>query len=472
MKNQPFRTMLGAPGNERIRRIHFIGIAGVGMSGIAEVLLDEGYEVSGTDQNENAVTERLRSLGAIIYIGHDPENVKDADTIVTSTAIDPNNVEVQAAIRKRIPIIRRAEMLAELMRFRYGIAISGTHGKTTTTSLLSSVLAEGDLDPTFVIGGRLNSAGSNAKLGKGRYLVAEADESDASFLHLLPMMSVVTNVDVDHMDTYGGDVSKLHDTFVEFLHRLPFYGLAIVCSDDAGIKKILPRITRPLLSYGLNDDADYQVCDIQYSGTKSLFTVKRKNASDLKIELNLPGEHNVLNAVATICVATELGVKEKAIQDALKKFQGVGRRFQLLGELPVAEGNATVIDDYGHHPRELAATIKAARHAWPERRIVMVFQPHRFTRTRDLFDDFCQVLNDVDFLFLLEVYPAGEQHIHHADSRTLCRSIRQRGKLNPVLILDKEKLKLELQRMAIANDAIIMSGAGDIGLLAHRLMGN
>jgi len=471
MQNTPFRTTLGAPGKERIRRIHFVGIGGVGMSGIAEVLLNEGYEISGSDANISAATERLQSKGAIIFQEHLAENIEKADAIVVSTAIQQkNNPEVQAALEKRIPIIRRAEMLAELMRFRYGIAISGTHGKTTTTSLLSSILAEGDLDPTFVIGGKLNSAGCNARLGKSRYLVTEADESDASFLHLLPMMSVVTNIDVDHMETYQGDVKKLHRTFISFLHRLPFYGLAIVCIDDPGIQKVLPEVARPLLTYGLGDDADVRAIDIRFDGVKSHFIVQRKGVKDLPVELNLPGNHNVLNALAAICVATELGVGGAVIQQALKDFGGVDRRFQLLGDLPIAEGKATVVDDYGHHPRELMATIKAARSAWPGRRVVMVFQPHRFTRTRDLFDDFCQVLNDVDFLMLLEVYPAGEEPIHHADARTLCHSIRQRGKLNPVLILDKEKLKLELQRIALAQDVIIMSGAGDISSLARRVM--
>lgn len=470
MEKNGFRTTLGAPGRERIKRVHFVGIGGVGMCGIAEVLLGEGYNVSGSDRTASAVTKRLEEQGVKIFIGHAAGNVEGIDVMVTSTAIKDDNVEIVQAHKLQIPVVARAEMLAELMRFRYGIAISGTHGKTTTTSLVSSVLAEGGLDPTFVIGGRLNSISCNARLGDSRYLVTEADESDASFLCLLPMMSVVTNIDVDHMDTYDGDINKLYDAFVSFFHQLPFYGLAIVCIDDEGVQQVLSRISRPLMTYGFSEKADVRALSVKYNGTKTQFSVRRKHHSDLNITLNLPGDHNVSNALAAICVATELGIKDKVIEGALQSFAGVGRRFQVLGELTLPTGTATIVDDYAHHPRELAATIKAARCAWPNRRLVMVFQPHRFTRTRDLFEDFVQTLNEVDLLLLMEVYPAGEKPIVKADTRSLSRSVRQLAKLDPILILDKKKVTTTLQNIARDGDVILMCGAGDIGSLAQNII--
>ncbi len=467
-----YRTTLGAPGRKGIKHVHFVGIGGVGMSGIAEVLLREGYQVSGSDSADGAATKRLRQQGAEIFIGHHAENITKAEVVVTSTAIDPNNPEVVAARAERLPIVRRAEMLAELMRFRYGIAISGTHGKTTTTSLVSSILAQGKLDPTFVIGGKLNSHDSNACLGKGRYLVTEADESDASFLHLLPMMTVVTNVDLDHMSTYDGDVEKLHTTFVDFLHQLPFYGLAIVCNDDEGVQSILPRIARPTLTYGFNKGADVRAVDVKAVGMQMQFTVlRKKSTSPLEVTLNLPGEHNVLNALSAICVAMELGVSDEVISQALKDFAGVGRRFQSLGFYKFGHGQALAIDDYAHHPRELAATIKAARQSMPNNRLVFVFQPHRYTRTRDLFEDFVDVLaEEVDVLVMLRVYTAGEKPIPHADSRSLCRSIRQRGKLDPIFVTDNKELGKILDQVLLDDDLVVFSGAGNIGVLARELI--
>lgn len=472
MQNQNFRTTLGAPGRERIKHIHFIAIGGVGMSGIAEVLLTEGYQISGSDKAENAMTKHLQNMGAKVFLGHAAENVQNADVVVVSTAIHHDNPEIIAAREKRIPIVRRAEMLAELMRLRYGIAVAGTHGKTTTTSLVASILEEGGLDPTFVIGGRLNSAGTNAGLGSGRYLVTEADESDASFLHLLPSMSIVTNIDLDHMDTYNNDVKELHNTFIEFLHRLPFYGLAILCGDDAGVQAILPNVARPFLTYGFAQENDVRAVDVRQEGTVTYFTAKRgRGYSDLEVTLNLPGEHNVLNALSAIIVATELGVADDRIVAALQRFAGVGRRFQVLGDVSFSKGKALLVDDYGHHPRELDAIIKAARRSWPEKRLAMVFQPHRYTRTRDLLDDFVQVLTEVDLLLLLDVYPAGEEPIPHADTKTLCRSIRQRGKAEPIYVADKTKLEEVLSDVLIDNDVLLMAGAGDIGALAQKIAG-
>ncbi|OGT29750.1 MAG: UDP-N-acetylmuramate--L-alanine ligase [Gammaproteobacteria bacterium RIFCSPHIGHO2_12_FULL_35_23] len=471
MSKNTFRTTLGTPGKDRIRKIHFIGIGGVGMCGIAEVLLNEGYQISGSDAKQSVLTDRLKKLGVTIFYGHQAEQVTGADVIVTSTAINTDNPEVKAAQEMRIPIVRRAEMLAELMRYRYGIAISGTHGKTTTTSLVTSVLAEGKLDPTFIIGGKLNSAGSTARLGESRYLVAEADESDASFLYLLPMMTVVTNIDLDHMDTYQGDVNKLYDTFVKFLHHLPFYGLAIVCLEDPGVKAILPKVGRPVMTYGLQEEADVYAFNIQAVGQQMQFTVRRKKGyPDLAITLNLPGEHNVLNALSAICVATELGIADHDIVKTLQQFAGVGRRFQCLGEYQTSKGGTLVIDDYGHHPRELQATFAAARKCWPTKRLVVVFQPHRYTRTRDLFEDFVNVLNEVDVLLMLEVYPAGEAVIPLADSKTLCRSIRQRGKIEPIYIAEKAEIATVLENVLQDGDVLLMAGAGDIGALAQQLV--
>ena len=454
----------------RVNRIHFVGIGGVGMGGIAEVLLNLGYQVSGSDIKENAVTKHLSSLGATVYIGHDAKHIVNCDVVVVSTAISQDNPETEAALQQRIPIVRRAEMLAELMRFRFGIAVAGTHGKTTTTSLITSLLAEGDLDPTFVIGGRLNSAGSHARLGEGRFIVAEADESDASFLYLQPMIAVVTNIDADHMDTYGGDFQRLRQAFLEFLHHLPFYGLAVVCIDDPVIRELLPQISKPFLTYGFADDADIRALDLRYENTKCHFKVKRAGESQaIAVTLNLPGKHNVLNALAAVTIAQELGVSEKAISDALSQFQGIGRRFQLYGEVPIRGGSVTMIDDYGHHPREIAATIEAAREAYPQRRLVLVFQPHRYTRTRDLFEDFAQVLSKTDVLLVTEVYAAGEPAIPGADGRTLCRAIRARGHVDPVFVETVEDLAKTLLDLLQDKDVLLTCGAGSIGAAAAKL---
>jgi UDP-N-acetylmuramate--alanine ligase len=453
----------------RIHHIHFVGIGGAGMGGIAEVLLTEGYEVSGSDLNENAMTDRLRSRGASIMIGHTEKNILGADVVVRSTAISEDNPELIAAKQARIPIVPRAVMLAELMRFRYGIAIAGTHGKTTTTSLVTSLLAEGKLDPTFVIGGLLNSAGTNAHLGASPYLVAEADESDASFLYLKPMISVITNIDADHMSTYDGDFSRLKKTFLNFLHHLPFYGLAVLCLDDPVIRELTPEISRPFVTYGFSEDADFRAIEFHQEGIKNYFMVKRPNKTDLSVTLNLAGQHNVLNALASIAVATELKISDEAICAALANFSGVGRRFQICGNLDLEQGNALVIDDYGHHPREIAVTLQAARTAWPSKRLVMAFQPHRYTRTRDLFEDFARVLSEVDVLLLLDIYPAGEAPIAGADGRSLCRNIRQRGRVDPIFIERGESLTHALQGVLQNGDILLLQGAGDIGSMAAKL---
>jgi UDP-N-acetylmuramate--alanine ligase len=458
------------PEMRRIRRIHFVGIGGVGMCGIAEVLLNQGYEISGSDIRPSATTERLQALGAEIFIGHAESNVSRANVVVTSTAVKADNPEVAAARELRIPIVRRAEMLAELMRYRHGIAVAGTHGKTTTTSLMASIMAEAGLDPTFVIGGRLNSAGTKAQLGGSRYLVAEADESDASFLHLQPMVAIVTNIDADHMDTYGGDFGKLKQTFVNFLHNLPFYGLAVLCTEDPVVSEILPQVSRPVLTYGFHEDADYRAVDIRQQGMKTCFTVMRPgNQAPFEVCVNMPGRHNVLNALACIVVALDEGIDEAAIVRALERFEGVGRRFQVLGELPVAGGNVTLVDDYGHHPTEVQAVIRAVREGWPERRLVMIHQPHRYTRTRDLYEDFVKVLSDVDLLLLMEVYPAGEEPIPGADSRSLCRSIRQRG-VEPVYVDGPEGVADILRNLLQPGDLLLTQGAGNITSLAHQLI--
>jgi len=457
----------------RIKHVHFVGVGGVGMGGIAEVLLSEGYKISGSDLADNALTKRLRSIGAEIHIGHNACHIQHADVVVRSSAVDMDNVELAAARQAHIPIVPRAEMLGELMRFRYGIAIAGTHGKTTTTSLVTSILAEDGVDPTFVIGGRLNSVGTNAALGRGRYLVAEADESDASFLYLKPMISVVTNIDADHMGTYHNDFSELRHAFVEFLHRLPFYGLAVLCVDDPIVREILPEVSRPLLTYGLNADAGFRATAISQSGTKTHFVVERpQGLSSLNITLNLPGKHNVLNALAAIAVATELKVSDQAIVRALENFAGIGRRFQIYGDFPWQQGApVTLIDDYGHHPREIAVTLQAARESWPERRIVMVYQPHRYTRTRDLFNDFCDVLSKPDALVLLDVYSAGEDYIEGADGKTLAQRIREREGVNPVFIERHDQLAATLANVLRPGDVLLMQGAGNIGALASNLAG-
>ncbi|MSP53858.1 MAG: UDP-N-acetylmuramate--L-alanine ligase [Gammaproteobacteria bacterium] len=454
----------------KITRLHFVGIGGTGMNGIAEVLLTLGYQISGSDLHENPATKRLKSLGAKIYIGHKAENISDVDAIVISTAVQNDNPEVLAARSARLPIIRRAEMLAELMRFRFGIAIAGTHGKTTTTSLVTSILAEAGLDPTYVIGGRLNSSGAHAQLGESEYFVAEADESDASFLYLQPMISIVTNVDIDHMETYQDDVQKLHQTFIDFLHRLPFYGLAILCADDAGVQKILPHVARPIITYGFNERADVRAVNVTQNGLQTKFTVTRWGAhGPLHVVLNLPGRHNVLNALSAIIVATELGVSDAQILSALNKFSGVDRRCQILGNFKTAKGEVTLIDDYGHHPRELAATQEAIKSAFPERRLVTVFQPHRYTRTKTVYEDFVHVLSDMDALVLLDIYSAGEEPIPGIEGRTLSGSVRQRGKIDPIFIDDNAQLFSVLENIIQDGDIILLQGAGNIGSLVQQL---
>jgi UDP-N-acetylmuramate--alanine ligase len=455
----------------RIKHVHFVGVGGVGMAGIAEVLLSEGYKVSGSDLSDNALTKRLRAIGAEIYTGHDASHVKNADVVVRSSAVDMTNPELAAAQQARIPIVPRAEMLGELMRFRYGIAIAGTHGKTTTTSLVTSILAEEGVDPTFVIGGRLNSVGSNAGFGKGRYLVAEADESDASFLYLKPMISVVTNIDADHMGTYHNDFAELRRAFVKFLHRLPFYGLAVLCVDDPIVRETLPEVSRPMLTYGFSAEADFRATAVSQTGTRTHFVVERPfGASALQVTLNLPGKHNVLNALAAIAVATELKVSDAAIVRALDGFAGIGRRFQICGDFPIADtGSVTLIDDYGHHPREIAATLQAARESWPERRLVMVYQPHRYTRTRDLMDDFRDILSKPDALVLLDVYSAGEPPIPGADGQSLAQKIREHGAIDPVFIERHDQLPEALAKTLRPNDVLLMQGAGNIGTLAANL---
>ncbi|QBY06198.1 UDP-N-acetylmuramate--L-alanine ligase [Thalassotalea sp. HSM 43] len=462
--------MMNIPEMRRVKIIHFVGIGGAGMGGIAEVLLNEGYQVTGSDIGVNPVVNRLTKLGAKINIGHQSDNVTDASVVVVSSAIKADNVELVAAQEQRIPIVPRAEMLAELMRFRHGIAIAGTHGKTTTTSLIASIFAEGQLDPTFVIGGLLNSAGTNARLGKSRYLVAEADESDASFLHLQPMVSVITNIDADHMDTYEGDFEKLKDTYVEFLHNLPFYGLAVLCIDNPVVAEILPRVGRQFITYGFSEDADVRAIDYQQDAGVSKFTVLRKERDDLQVTLNLPGLHNVANALAAIAVATDEGVEDKAIVEALEKFEGIGRRFEHLADIATEKGEMTVIDDYGHHPSEVAATIKAMRNGWPERRLVMMFQPHRYSRTRDLYEDFVEVLASVDQLILLDVYAAGEEHIANADSKSLAWSIRSRGSMEPIYVSSPEQLPQILGNVLEHGDMLITQGAGNVGAIARDVV--
>lgn len=454
----------------RIRKVHFVGIGGAGMSGIADVMNTLGYQVSGSDIASNAVTERLQSLGVKVYHAHTAENIRDVDVVVTSTAIDKNNLEVEAAKALRIPVVPRAEMLAELMRFSHGIAVAGTHGKTTTTSLVTSVLAEAGLDPTYVIGGKLNSSATHARLGKGKYLVAEADESDASFLYLQPMIAIVTNVDADHLPTYAGDFSRLKQAFVEFLHHLPFYGLAVVCVDDAEVRSILAEITRPIIRYGIDFEADVCASNIRYQGMQSVFDVLLPEAdTPFEVTLNMPGRHNVLNALAAICVAYELGVSVQHMQAALSRFEGIGRRMHMYGDIKIKHGTVTLVDDYAHHPTEVAATLRAAKNAWPEKRLVAVFQPHRYTRTRDLFEDFSQVLAECDVLILTEIYAAGEEPIAGADGRALCAAIRARGKVNPVFIEDVELLGSDLQSILKDGDLVLTMGAGSIGRVASQL---
>jgi len=459
------------PEMRRIRRIHFVGIGGAGMSGIAEVLLNQGYNITGSDISTSAVTERLETLGATVFIGHKSTNVEGADVVVVSTAVDKSNEEIVEAINQRIPIIRRAEMLAELMRYRHAIVIAGTHGKTTTTSLVATLLAHGNLDPTYVIGGILNGAGTNAKLGATHIMVAEADESDASFLHLQPLVAVVTNIDEDHMVTYNGDFEKLKQTFVEFLHNLPFYGLAVLCIDDPVIQELLPRISRPVLTYGQSHFADFCIKDVVQTGMVTRFKVQRPDREGmLELSLNMPGIHNVLNATAAVAVATDEGMSDEDIVAGLANFSGVGRRFDIKEPLSIATGQVMLVDDYGHHPTEVAATIKAIRDGWPEKRLVMIYQPHRYSRTHDLYDAFVDVLSEVDMLLLLEVYSAGEDPIRGADSRSLCRSIRQRGQIDPVYVKDQADIKRLLNDVLINEDILLTQGAGSIGLLTKELV--
>ncbi|EDM66331.1 MAG: UDP-N-acetylmuramate--L-alanine ligase [Moritella sp.] len=457
------------PEMRRVKTIHFVGIGGAGMGGIAEVLANEGYQITGSDLAPNPVTDRLVKLGAKINFEHTAENVRNASVVVVSTAIDLTNPEIVAAHENRIPVIKRAEMLAELMRFRHGIAIAGTHGKTSTTALVTGIYHEAGLDPTFVNGGLVKSTGTNAGLGTSRYLIAEADESDASFLLLQPMVAVITNIEADHMDTYGGDFAKLEKTFVDFLHNLPFYGLAVMCADDAVIEKLIPDVGRQVVTYGFAENADVRIIDYVQKGHKSHFTICRKDRDDLRVSLNSPGQHNALNATAAVAVATEDGIDDRAIVTALANFAGTGRRFEQLGEFDSGAGNVMLVDDYGHHPTEVDVTITAARAGWPEKRLVSVFQPHRYTRTRDLYEDFANVLSKVDLLFLLEVYPAGEEPIPGADSRSLCRSIRQRGNIEPIFVSSPDEIPAILAEHLQDGDLVLTQGAGNVGALAKEL---
>lgn len=466
----PAEMNFQSPQMGRVSQVFFIGIGGAGMGGIAEVLLNEGYSIAGSDIAANATTERLQQLGATVFIGHEYANPKDSNVVVVSSAINADNPEIKYANEHRIPIIRRAEMLAELMRFRYGIAVAGTHGKTTTTSLLATIFAEAKTDPTFVIGGLLNSAGTNAKLGSSRYLIAEADESDASFLHLQPMVSVVTNIEADHMDTYGGDFSKMEDTFIDFMHNLPFYGQAIVCGDDVVLRSIEPRIGRNVVTYGISENNDYRAVDIKYGFNCVAFTAIRPKGPALLITLNLVGKHNVLNALAAVAVATEEGLDDKAIQTALQSFEGIGRRFEVSENLACSNGQFTLVDDYGHHPTEVKATLQAARTNWPDKRLVMVYQPHRYTRTRDLYEDFVEVLSETDMLLMLDVYAASEEPIEGADSKSLCRSIRLRGGVEPIYVGANEKLFDLLGKLLRDGDLLMLQGAGNVGQLAKQLV--
>ncbi len=451
------------------RRVHFIGIGGVGMSGIAEVLHKLGYEVSGSDRSHSAVTEHLTSLGIRIAFGHEAANIADADVVVVSSAITMDNVERVAARQRRIPVVPRAEMLGELMRFRRGIAVAGTHGKTTTTSLIASVLGEAAYDPTFVIGGKLLAAGAHAQLGEGEYLVAEADESDGSFLMLSPVLAIITNIDADHLENYGGDFSRLTKAFADFLHRLPFYGLAVVCIDDPEVRKLLSQTSRNLLTYGFDEQADVRATSVRHQGAAMLFDLHLPGQDLQPVCLNLPGRYNVLNALAAAACGWQLGVAPKTISHALAGFQGVGRRFQQRGLLAHPRGHALLVDDYGHHPRELAAVFEAARAGWPERRLVVAFQPHRYTRTRDLMDDFSAVLSQVDVLLLTEVYAAGEAPIAGADSRALARSVRSRGRVDPVLVASAQQLPEALSNLLEDGDFLLMLGAGDIGAVINGI---
>ncbi len=465
------KRLIEIPEMRRIETIHFVGIGGAGMCGIAEVLANQGYKVTGSDIKASAVTERLVGLGVIIYIGHNASNIDHADVVVVSSAIDKTNPEIQAALAARLPVVRRADMLGELMRYRHSIAVAGAHGKTTTTSMLTMMLTEAGLDPTYVIGGKLNASGKNAALGQSRYLVAEADESDASFLSLRPMAAIVTNIDEDHMDTYEGSFEKLKQAYIQFLQNMPFYGLAAVCGDDEVLFGMIDAIARPVLTFGLKEHNDVRAVDLVVDGAKTHFTVLRKDREPLSLTLNVPGEHNVYNALAAITLATDEGVDDAAIIRALEKFAGVGRRFEKQAQVAIDDGDVLLIDDYGHHPTEVAATIKAARQSYPDRRLVLMFQPHRYSRTRDCFDDFVDVLSGVDELLLLDVYAAGEAPIVGADTKALARSIRHRGQVEPTLV-DKNDLASTMKRVLKANDLLITQGAGNVGQICLELRDN
>jgi UDP-N-acetylmuramate--alanine ligase len=456
-------------GLNSVRHIHFVGIAGVGMAGIAEVLHHQGYTVSGSDEVDNALFQRLKKQGVQVFLGHDKRHVQGADVIVVSSAIGSQNVELMYARQKRIPVLPRALMLAELMRFRYGIAVAGTHGKTSTTSLVASLLSEAGYDPTFVIGGKLLSANSNAQLGHGKYFVAEADESDASFLHLNPMVSIVTNIDADHLENYDGSFERIKDTFIDFLHRLPFYGTAIMCIDDPGVQAIISKVSRPVLTYGFSEDADYRVCHYTQHGYIANFELHCPLGETLSLRLSLPGKHYVLNATAAVVLALMLKVPEHIVVESLEHFKGVARRFQVYGDYSVCGNKLTLVDDYGHHPQEIRCTLEAARAVWPDRRIVLLFQPHRFSRTRDFFDQFSQVLSTVDLLLLMDVYPAGEQAIVGADSHALSQSIRQRSSLDPIFVDEGHDLRTVLENCSKDGDVLLVMGAGSIGGVAMRL---
>ena len=462
------KRLIEIPEMRRIQCIHFVGIGGAGMCGIAEVMKNQGYAVSGSDIKSSAVTRRLEDIGIKVYIGHDSQNIANADVVVVSSAIDRSNPEIQSALKARLPVVRRADMLGELMRYRHGIAVAGAHGKTTTTSLLTMMMTEAGFDPTYVIGGKLNASGKNASLGESRFLIAEADESDASFLSLRPMAAIVTNIDQDHMETYENSFDKLKAAYIQFLQNMPFYGLAVVCGDDDELYAMIDDIARPVQTFGFLAHNNVQATDVQVEGTKTHFTVLRRDHEPLRLTLNIPGQHNVLNALAAITMATDEGVDDAAIQRALEKFAGVGRRFEQQACVPKDDGDVLLIDDYGHHPKEVEATIEAARQSYPERRVVMLFQPHRYSRTRDCFDDFVTVLSKVDALLLMDVYSAGESPIVGADTKALARSIRLRGEVEPMLV-DKDNLAPVMQKLLKAGDLLITQGAGNVGQVSQEL---
>jgi UDP-N-acetylmuramate--alanine ligase len=458
------------PEMRRIRRIHFVGIGGSGMCGIAEVLLNQGYEISGSDLLSNPSIERLVDAGATIFKGHNESNIESADVIVKSSAVNYQNIEIAAAIQRAIPVVRRAEMLAELMRYRHGIAVAGTHGKTTTTSLIATIFAAAELDPTFIVGGRVNSVDTNAQLGASRYLIAEADESDASFLHLQPMISVVTNIEADHMEAYDFDFGSLKDTYIQFLHNLPFYGLAVLCVDDDTVRSLLTRVARPILTYGFSDDAAYRIDNFESSDDLSSFNIHRPDGmTTLSVIMTIPGRHNALNAAAAIAVASDEGISDEAILDGLRRFEGVERRFEIIGDYVVDNGTAMLVDDYGHHPTEIKATIDAVRSSWPMKRLVMIFQPHRYSRTRDLYENFVEVLSEVDILILLDVYSAGEDSISGANSKNLSHSIRQRGKIDPIYVKNHEVIPSVVADLVRGGDLVLTQGAGSVSKVVAML---